>query len=133
MYSGLPASNPYGHASNISLNYQGQQNLTSGFASNNPYAAAATPGQYLGGEDMANRMAQMRVRAQQQQHTPAGGVQPGQWQNQQAQWQHWARMQGLGMGLGAGAGAGYGGLVQQGGGVDMVERWRRSVMAPGAA
>jgi len=133
MYSGLPASNPYGHASNISLNYQGQQNLTSGFASNNPYAAAATPGQYLGGEDMANRMAQMRVRAQQQQHTPGGGVQPGQWQNQQAQWQHWARMQGLGMGLGAGAGAGYGGLVQQGGGVDMVERWRRSVMAPGAA
>ena len=49
----------------------------------------------------------------------------GEWRNQQAQWAHWARMQGLGMGLGGnGIGAGVG---TSSGGVDMVEAWRRGV------
>ena len=49
----------------------------------------------------------------------------GEWRNQQAQWAHWARMQGLGLGLG-GAGQGVGN-----GGVDMVEAWRRGVGGQG--
>lgn len=49
----------------------------------------------------------------------------GEWRNQQAQWAHWARMQGLGMGLG-GAVQGVGN-----GGVDMVEAWRRGVGGQG--
>lgn len=49
----------------------------------------------------------------------------GEWRNQQAQWAHWARLQGLGMGLGGnGIGSGVG---TNEGGVDMVEAWRRGV------
>lgn len=54
----------------------------------------------------------------------------GEWRNQQAQWAHWARMQGLGMGLsGGGANGGVGGGGAGNGGVDMVEAWRRGVGA----
>lgn len=78
--------------------------------------------------DLMNQM-QMRVRMQQAQqgaYGAAGAQQQqqaaaeGQWRNQQAQWAHWARMQGLGMGMG-------GGVMNSSGGVDQVEAWRRGV------
>ncbi len=147
---------PYGGVGSVmGGNYQAQQNFNNGFRAPGGGVGLGTPTMspggvsaqsgYFGNKEMVDRMIAMRQSMQ----MASGGImgQPGaggnmgmgpggmqkpassegQWRNQQAQWAHWARMQGLGMGLQPG------GMMVGAGGTDMVDAWRKGVGGLGNA